>query len=246
MAEIFEKINAIMRDITAIGKDKQNKQQGFKYRGIDDVMNALFPLLSKHGVFVVPEVLSTSRTERQSKGGGNIAFTVSTVKYTFYATDGSSVSAITTGEGMDSADKSTNKAMAAAMKYAFFQTFCIPTEEASHDDPDEETPPPSVPRTTDRIREIVDNNLRILEQAQREFDCACAQEGATPPIQEVLICAKCKSPIKPTKTRSAKQVAESTKERYGQAMCSSCANQEQRELDAIAMESLHDDAGDRS
>lgn len=216
MAEIFEKINAIMCDITAIGKDKQNKQQGFKYRGIDDVMNALFPLLSKHGVFVVPEVLSTSRTERQSKGGGNIAFTVSTVKYTFYATDGSSVSAITTGEGMDSADKSTNKAMAAAMKYAFFQTFCIPTEEASHDDPDEETPPPSTPEETHL------------------------------PIQEVLICSKCKSPIKPTKTRSAKQVAETTKERYGQSMCSACANQEQRELDAIALEALHDDAGDRS
>lgn len=145
MPEIYQKINAIMREIPAIGKDKQNKQQGFAYRGIDDVMNVLFPLLSRHGVFVVPEVISTSRSERTTKNGGNMAFTVSTVKYTFYATDGSSVSAITTGEGMDSADKSTNKAMAAAMKYAFFQTFCIPTEEAANDDPDMETPPGSVP-----------------------------------------------------------------------------------------------------
>lgn len=145
MPEIYSKINAIMQEIPAIGKDKQNKQQGFAYRGIDDVMNVLFPLLSKHGVFVVPEVLSTSRTERQTKNGGNMAFTVSTVRYTFYATDGSSVSAVTTGEGMDSADKSTNKAMAAAMKYAFFQTFCIPTEEAGNDDPDRETPDESVP-----------------------------------------------------------------------------------------------------
>lgn len=145
MPEIYSKINAIMREIPAIGKDKQNKQQGFAYRGIDDVMNVLFPLLSKHGVFVVPEVLSTSRTERQTKSGGNMAFTVSTVRYTFFATDGSSVSAVTTGEGMDSADKSTNKAMAAAMKYAFFQTFCIPTEEAASDDPDATTPPESIP-----------------------------------------------------------------------------------------------------
>lgn len=145
MPEIYTKINAIMKEIPAIGKDKQNKQQGFAYRGIDDVMNALFPLLSAHGVFVVPEVLSTSRTERTTKNGGNMAFTVSTVKYTFYATDGSSVCAITTGEGMDSADKSTNKAMAAAMKYALFQTFCIPTEEAANDDPDRETPPGSSP-----------------------------------------------------------------------------------------------------
>lgn len=145
MPDIYQKINAIMRELPAIGKGKQNKQQGFAYRGIDDVMNALFPLLAKHGVFVVPEVLSTTRTERQSTKGGNLAFTVSTVKYTFYATDGSSVSAVTTGEGMDSADKSTNKAMAAAMKYAMFQTFCIPTEEAANDDPDHETPPESTP-----------------------------------------------------------------------------------------------------
>lgn len=145
MPEIYQKINAIMREIPAIGKDKINVQQKFAYRGIDDVMNVLFPLLAKHGVFVVPEVLETTRTERLAKSGGNMAFTVSRVKYTFFATDGSSVSAITTGEGMDSADKSTNKAMAAAMKYAFFQTFCIPTEEAGADDPDRETPESSTP-----------------------------------------------------------------------------------------------------
>lgn len=216
MAEIYHKINAIMRDITAIGKDKQNKQQGFKYRGIDDVMNALFPLFSKHGVFVVPEVLESTRNERQSKAGGNMAFTVSKVKYTFYAEDGSSISAVTQGEGMDSADKSTNKAMASAMKYALFQTFCIPTEEIGNDDPDAETPPPSTPAET------------------------------PPPVHEVLICTKCKKSILATKTKTAKQVADVTKERYGQALCATCANQEQRELDAIALEAMHDDAGDRA
>jgi hypothetical protein len=32
------------------------------------------------------------------------------------------------GEAMDSGDKSSNKAMSAAYKYAAFQAFCIPTE----------------------------------------------------------------------------------------------------------------------
>lgn len=215
MSEIYGKINAIMKDIPAIGKDRKNKQQGFAYRGIDDVMNVLFPLLARHGVFVIPEVLSTTRTERQTQNGGNMAFTVSTVKYTFFATDGSSVSAITTGEGMDVADKSTNKAMAAAMKYAFFQTFCIPTEDMGHDDPDLETPPESVPMP-----------------AQQE----------TPPV--IWMCEQCKRAINATKTRTAQQVAESTKARYGRSLCSACANREQRELDAIAAESQHDNAGD--
>jgi hypothetical protein len=33
------------------------------------------------------------------------------------------------GEAMDSGDKSANKAMSAAQKYALLQVFCIPTEE---------------------------------------------------------------------------------------------------------------------
>lgn len=194
MPEIYSKINAIMREIPAIGKDKQNKQQGFAYRGIDDVMNALFPLLAKHGVFVVPEVLDTSRTERQTKNGGNMSFTVSTVRYTFFATDGSSVSAVTTGEGMDSADKSTNKAMAAAMKYAFFQTFCIPTEEAGNDDPDRETPPESTP---------------------------VQKSTLNPPV-----CTDCGCVIAPSKTRTAQQMAQDSKAKFGRVLCVGCANEE--------------------
>lgn len=113
------------------------------YRGVDVVMNVFQPLLSKHGVFVVPEVLNTTREERQTKSGGNLIYTVIKVKYTFYADDGSSICAIVQGEGMDSADKSSNKAMSVAFKYACFQVFCIPTEEMK--DPDADTPPPSEP-----------------------------------------------------------------------------------------------------
>ena len=230
MPEIYQKINAIMREIPAIGKDKQNKQQGFAYRGIDDVMNVLFPLLSRHGVFVVPEVLSTSRSERTTKNGGNMAFTVSTVKYTFYATDGSSVSAITTGEGMDGADKSTNKSMAAAMKYAFFQTFCIPTEEAANDDPDMETPPPSVPQKTDQIRETVDNNLRILEQAQREFNCSFVQEETPPPVCADCGCVIGAAPKKDGTIMPPLQIAQETQRRYGRPLCTTCwADEKERQ-----------------
>ena len=126
---IYESIAAIMGDLGAVGKTSKNQQQGFMYRGIDAVMNALNPLLSKHKVFVVPEVLTHTREERTSAKGATLIYSVATVKYTFYAEDGSSVSAVVIGEGMDSGDKSMNKALAIAMKYAFFQVFCIPTEE---------------------------------------------------------------------------------------------------------------------
>ena len=128
--EIYARMGAIMQDMVAIGKDSTNQQQGFKYRSIDSVYNALNPLLAKHGVFTVPEVLEKTRDERTNKNGTVLAFTCLRMRYTFYAPDGSFVACVVEGEGMDSGDKSSNKAMAIAHKYALLQTFCIPTEEA--------------------------------------------------------------------------------------------------------------------
>lgn len=135
---IYQSITKIMEEVPSIGKTQRNKTQGFMYRGIDDVMNALQPLLAKNKVFIVPEILEQTREERTTSKGGNLIYSICKIKYKFYAEDGSSVEAITIGEGMDSGDKATNKAMAIAMKYALFQVFCIPTDEMK--DPDSETP----------------------------------------------------------------------------------------------------------
>ena len=140
---IYQSINAIMDECPAIAKKQRNEQQKFMYRGVDVVMNVFQPLLAKYKVFVVPEVLDTIREERLSKSGGNIIYTVLKVKYTFFAEDGSFICATVQGEGMDSADKSANKAMSVAFKYAMFQVFCIPTEEMR--DPDAESFEESVP-----------------------------------------------------------------------------------------------------
>lgn len=141
---IYESIAAIMAEGYAVSKDKKNQQQGFRYRGIDDVMNTFYPLLAQHKVFVVPEVLEQTREDRQTAKGGNLIYSVMKLRYTFYAEDGSNVSAVVIGEGMDSGDKASNKAMAVGMKYALFQVFCIPTEEMQ--DPDATTPEPSKPK----------------------------------------------------------------------------------------------------
>lgn len=135
--KIFQAIPAIMGEINAVGKNKKNLQQGFMYRGIDDVMNAINPALVHHKVFIVPEILEQSREERQTNKGANLIYSICKMRFRFCAEDGSSVEAVTVGEGMDSGDKATNKAMAIAFKYACFQVFCIPTEEIS--DPDAES-----------------------------------------------------------------------------------------------------------
>ena len=141
--KIYSAICAAMAEIGAVEKNDKNAQQGYKYRGIDAIYNALQPVLIKNHIFVVPEVLEQTREERQTNRGNNLIYSILKVKFTFYADDGSSVSAVVTGEGMDSGDKASNKAMSVAFKYACFEVFCIPTEEMQ--DPDAETPEPSKP-----------------------------------------------------------------------------------------------------
>lgn len=134
---IYKAISNVMKEVGFIGKDSKNMQQGFKYRGIDAVMNALNPALIKYGVFVVPTVLEQTREERTTAKGGLLIYSILKIRFRFYAEDGSFVDTTVIGEGMDSGDKASNKAMSVGFKYACFQTFCIPTEELM-DDPDKE------------------------------------------------------------------------------------------------------------
>ena len=141
---IYESITKLIADCPAIAKNSRNTQgNGYMYRGVDAVMNVFQPLLAKYKIFVVPQVLESVREERTTTKGANLIYSVLKVKYTFYAEDGSYVEAVVQGEGMDSGDKASNKAMSAAFKYAMFQVFCIPTEEMK--DPDAETPDESIP-----------------------------------------------------------------------------------------------------
>jgi hypothetical protein len=139
--QIFEAMAGIMADVEAIKKDQQNKSQGFKFRGIDDVYNAVHPLLAKHKVFTIPTLLDERTEERQTRSGSNLIYRFLKMKYTFYTTDGSFIEAIVPGEGMDSGDKAANKGMAVAHKYALLQSLCIPTEDMI--DPDSEVQEPS-------------------------------------------------------------------------------------------------------
>jgi hypothetical protein len=139
---IFKKMIEIMNDIEAIGKNKTNTQQGYKFRGIDDMYNAIHPLFKKHGVFVLSEVLAEKRDERATKSGGVLFAVVLDVRFSFVAEDGSQVQSTVKGEAMDSGDKATNKALSTALKYALMQTFLIPTEELKELNTENDTPEP--------------------------------------------------------------------------------------------------------
>lgn len=112
-----------------IAKNRRNEMQKYKFRGIDDVFNALSPLLAKEGLCILPNVLERSVTERHTQKGGVLFYVTVKVKYDFISVhDESRHEIIMYGEAMDSGDKATNKALSAAYKYACLQAFAIPTE----------------------------------------------------------------------------------------------------------------------
>lgn len=152
--KIYAAIAGVINDCGFVAKDKTNKQQGFKYRSVDDVFNALHPALAKNKVFIVPTILERVCEEiGKTKNGTAIIKVVCKIKFTFYGEDGSSVNAVIYGEGLDMGDKATNKAMAVAYKYACFQVFCIPTEEMA--DPDAE----NLEEKVEKPKNKLDGNL---------------------------------------------------------------------------------------
>ena len=130
--KVYQAINRVQSDLAkqGIAKDRTNQQgSSYKFRGIDDVYNAISPLLATHGLCILPRMINRQCIERQTAKGSAIFYVTVEAEFDFVATeDGSKHTVRTFGEAMDMSDKATNKAMSAAYKYAAFQAFAIPTE----------------------------------------------------------------------------------------------------------------------
>lgn len=168
---VYKAINAVQAELaqTGITKDRRNQQQGYNFRGIDDVFNALSPLLARHGLCILPRVIEHRQTERQTSKGGMLFYTVIKADFDFVcAEDGSKHTVTTIGEAMDSGDKSSNKAMSAAYKYAAFQAFAIPTE--ADNDADAHTHEVKAPDVSAILASI--KNAANMESLKGNFSAA--------------------------------------------------------------------------
>lgn len=164
---IYTKIPKIMSLVGVIGKDRNNTMQGYKFRGIDDMYNALNEHLASENVFATSKVIDVKREERQSNKGGTLLYSILTMEFEFFAEDGSSVKSTTIGEAMDSGDKSINKAMSTAYKYALMQIFCIPTE----DEKDTEYQSHEVVKITTLVNSKQTNNDEVARESTEPRKC---------------------------------------------------------------------------
>lgn len=157
---IYKAMAAIMTETKAVSKSQKNQQQGFMFRGIDSVMNELHSTFAKHGVFVIPCVAEYSVTEKITKSGSIMYYTRAKMEFHFTSSeDGSEIVVVNVGEAMDSGDKSMNKAMSIALKYALMQMLLIPTQEDK--DPDATTPSDTRNMTIAEYAEVVSGNEEL-------------------------------------------------------------------------------------
>lgn len=128
----------VIAGIGAIEKNRKNTAQKYNYRGVDDVMNALQPLLVENNLILSP--IYSKFKQRQE--GKTFVASVRLDLYAYYTgtveavlNDGSweatdrHLVATTYGTALNYGDKALYAAMSNAFKYALFQALCIPTEE---------------------------------------------------------------------------------------------------------------------
>lgn len=133
---VHEAITEVTRQIGAIEKTGRSTE-GYRFRGIDQALAALHPILGDVGLVILPgKVLRESWETRATAKGGTLNVARLLVSYTLVGPDGTKLRAAAWGEGADSGDKATQKAHSQSYKTLVFQTFTIPTEASAEDEPD--------------------------------------------------------------------------------------------------------------
>lgn len=135
--KIYGLIPKVMAEAGVIAKDQTGDGINYRFRGIEDFYARLQPLFVKYGIFCAPNVVESRSEMFVNKKGNNSVRVTMRVCHSFFADDGSFVNVTTEGEAIDTSDKASNKAMSAAMKYAFIELFSIPTKV---DDADADSP----------------------------------------------------------------------------------------------------------
>lgn len=118
---IYQIMPKLIGEVSPVGKNHTNSFHKYKFRAVDDLMAALNPILAKYGVTleIEHEYIDHLVTEKNTH-----VFVETVVRW--FATDGSFVTGTFLGEGQDTADKASNKAMASGMKYCILQTLQVP------------------------------------------------------------------------------------------------------------------------
>jgi hypothetical protein len=171
---VISALSAVMEEVRAVGKGDRNSQQGYQFRGVDSVVNAVGPVLRKHGVVVIPTGVEAHYRDVQTSTGKPSRECTVTARYRFYGPEGDFIDAEVPGESMDFGDKGAPKAMSVAYRILLLQALCIPTGDA---DPDSATyergevepPPPDPTSLRGRINALAKAKKKTPDEVAADF-----------------------------------------------------------------------------
>lgn len=131
---VYQAISGVMNEVQSVAKKERNLSQGFNFRGIDAVLNAVAPALRTHGVIVMPVVQSHEyATVEVGQKRTPMSHVILNVRYVFVGPEGDNAHADVLAEAMDSGDKAIAKAMSVAFRTALLQVLALPTDEPDPD-----------------------------------------------------------------------------------------------------------------
>ena len=127
---VIQAISAVAAEIGAVGKDQKMRAGAggsYNYRGLDDLVDAVHPLLAKHGVVFAPhEIDILDSLEKKTRSGSVQYHLRALVTYIIHGPAGDHIRATVLAESADHGDKAGNKLMSAAYKYAIGQVLSVP------------------------------------------------------------------------------------------------------------------------
>lgn len=141
LPRVYAAINAITAAFAShgIARERLNLDDGYTYRGVDEVTERLAPLLAEHKLCILPRVLERTQGERIDPAGESLIHVSLRVAFDLVSVeDGSSHTIEAVGEALDHSDKASAKAMTSAYKHAVLHAFCIPV--SGHEDADRSSP----------------------------------------------------------------------------------------------------------
>ena len=179
MEQIMKALNAVMKDVGAVHKKERNQHHNFNFRGIDAVVNAVYPAFVKHGIIYIPRVVSATYETGTTARGGTMQICRMLVEAEFWHTSGEHVETVVASEAFDSGDKATAKAMSVAMRTALLQVLALPTDDP---DPDSYSYQVGAQNATDKYAHLTDvDELRKMWKSASHVE----REAITARVKEI-------------------------------------------------------------
>lgn len=153
MPQVYEAVRRVLADMPAIekGGTAPANMGGYKFRRVEDITAALKPLFAKHGVLCMPTVKQRVETQRNTANNKVLYCVDLEIEFAFYGPKGDCLTTNVWGQGTDSGDKATQKAVTSAFKTLLSVVFCISDSEMDAEAHDVPETARRVPAAKDRI-----------------------------------------------------------------------------------------------